>query len=136
MTRRLSARRRRQEGDDGVLPLVNVVFLLLIFFMVAGQLTRADPFEIAPPVSGSEGAAPDAPPTVWVGPEGQLSLGEAAMDEAALVAAVAGAAGASEAGVRVLADGRVEARRLVRLVAALRAAGVGEVTLMTVARGT
>ena len=35
-------RRRRFDADAGILPLINVVFLLLIFFMLAGRLTEAE----------------------------------------------------------------------------------------------
>ncbi len=32
--------RRRPASDDNLIPLINIVFLLLIFFMVAGQMQR------------------------------------------------------------------------------------------------
>ena len=32
--------RRRAASDDNLIPLINIVFLLLIFFMVAGQMQR------------------------------------------------------------------------------------------------
>ena len=32
--------RRKRSADDNMIPLINIVFLLLIFFMVAGQIQR------------------------------------------------------------------------------------------------
>lgn len=48
----------RLRGDHGLVPLINVVFLLLAFFMIAGQIQRADLVWVDPPVSVSE-ALPD-----------------------------------------------------------------------------
>ena len=39
---------RRQRGDF-ILPMINIVFLLLIFFMVAGQISRTVDAQIDPP---------------------------------------------------------------------------------------
>ena len=35
--------RSGRSEDDRILPLINVVFLLLIFFMLAGKLSASDP---------------------------------------------------------------------------------------------
>ena len=34
---------RRRRDDDPILPLINIVFLLLIFFMLAGRITEVIP---------------------------------------------------------------------------------------------
>jgi len=40
-------------GDDGMLPMINIIFLLLVFFMIAGQIVpREDNLEL--PASSSE----------------------------------------------------------------------------------
>ena len=31
---------KREYDDDGLLPLVNIIFLLLIFFMIAGVIEK------------------------------------------------------------------------------------------------
>lgn len=41
-------------GDDQLIPLINVVFLMLIFFMVAGHITRQNPIKLDPPQSINE----------------------------------------------------------------------------------
>jgi len=63
------------DGDASVLPLINVVFLLLVFFMVAGRLSGGDPFEVTPPESGTEGPAATAPMRVLLAADGRLALG-------------------------------------------------------------
>jgi len=37
--------------------LINIIFLLLIFFMIVGRLSTVEPFELEPPKSASEAPA-------------------------------------------------------------------------------
>ena len=37
---RLKIKDNREYDDDGLLPLVNIIFLLLIFFMIAGVIEK------------------------------------------------------------------------------------------------
>ena len=37
---KLITRKKREYDDDGLLPLVNIIFLLLIFFMIAGVIEK------------------------------------------------------------------------------------------------
>ena len=37
---KLITRKKREYDDDGLLPLVNIIFLLLIFFMIAGVIKK------------------------------------------------------------------------------------------------
>jgi|SRR5690606_7618548 len=39
-----------RQSDDNLIPLINIVFLLLIFFMVAGQLRQPPAAEVSLPV--------------------------------------------------------------------------------------
>jgi biopolymer transport protein ExbD len=121
--------RRRAGADDGVLPLINVVFLLLIFFMVAGRLSAVDPFRIDPARAGLEGPGPDGAPVLLIGADGRLALDGAEIERAALAAALDGAAR-----VRVKADRAADSLALVALLAELRAAGVTDARLMIAPR--
>jgi len=123
---------RPRNDEERILPLINIVFLLLIFFMLAGRLAASDPFEIAPPHSASEGPAASQEMLVLVGADGQLALDGEIMEEAALEARVAERLSASEgAQVRLKADGRAEATRVVAVMEFLRAAGVERLRLLT-----
>ncbi|HET7410840.1 MAG TPA: biopolymer transporter ExbD [Paracoccaceae bacterium] len=124
--------RRRVNEDDRILPLINVVFLLLVFFMVTGRLTASDPFPIEPPVSASEGA-PAEGHLIAFGPAGELALDGVVMDEARLLSALsAELTGGLHPEIRVKADGGAPATELVALLAGLREIGAETVTLMTV----
>ncbi|MEM9148673.1 MAG: biopolymer transporter ExbD [Pseudomonadota bacterium] len=124
--------RPRIHDEDRILPLINIVFLLLIFFMAVGRLSAADPFRIDPPKSQSAGAPANEPVLIAVGAEGQLALDGEVMDETALLAQLAPANGSVPPEIRIKSDGAAEAARVVALIEKLRQRGVATVRLMTV----
>lgn len=127
---------RPKNDDERILPLINVVFLLLIFFMLAGQLAATDPFEIAPPRSASDGEAAIEDLVVQLGADGRLALDGKIMDEAALEAAIVERIKGGRAGqVHLKADGRAEATRVVEVMERLRRAGVERLKLLTQPEG-
>ncbi|MGF1609917.1 MAG: ExbD/TolR family protein [Kiloniellales bacterium] len=124
---------RPKSHEERILPLVNVVFLLLIFFMLAGRLAASDPFRIEPPRSTSEGLVEPQETLVLVGADGRLALDGATIDEAALKAAVAERMSSeTPPRVRLKADGQAEATRVVTVMELLREAGVERLKLLTV----
>ena len=48
----------RRNNDDNLIPMINIVFLLLIFFMIAGQIQNSLPADIRLP-SGTTGKPAD-----------------------------------------------------------------------------
>lgn len=123
MKRRPLPRRR----PEPTIPLINVVFLMLIFFMVAGT--------VAPPlrpdltlarIQGLDGRAP--PDALVLDADGALWFRGAPTDPtdpAAHLAEVGAGA------VRLVPDRAVPAERLVAVTLALRAAGAGQVFVVT-----
>ncbi|MEO0993622.1 MAG: biopolymer transporter ExbD [Pseudomonadota bacterium] len=128
---RVRRHRKRIHDEDRILPLINIVFLLLIFFMAVGRLSATDPFRIDPPESQSTGAPATGPLLIAVGAEGQLALNGDVLDEATLLARVASGDGPVPE-VRIKSDGGAEAVRVVALIERLRQTGVETVRLMTV----
>lgn len=127
--------RRPDPTEERILPLINVVFLLLIFFMLAGSLTVGEPFAVTAPASSSETRAIAEPRRLLMSRDGRLALDSAVMDEAAVVAAIAAAVAADpELQVELKADASVPGNRVVVLLEALRAAGLERVSLVTLAR--
>lgn len=127
---------RPKNDDERILPLINVVFLLLIFFILAGRLTAADPFPVMPPSSATEGDVEANPVTVLVGPDGTLALDGQPMEEEAVFAGVRQRLqDEPEAPVRLKADGAAAATMIVRIMEKLREAGVERLRLLTVSAG-
>lgn len=123
---------RAKSDEERVLPLINVVFLLLIFIMLAGRLATLDPFRIDPPRSASDAAAQQRELTVLIGAKGRLALDGQVMDRAQIRSAVARRA-SRDGSLRVLvrADGRAEAIRVIAVMELLREAGVENLNLLT-----
>lgn len=123
---------RPKSDEERVLPLINVVFLLLIFIMLAGRLAMSDPFRIDPPRSASDAAAQQRELTVLIGAKGRLALDGQVMDRAQIRSAVARRA-SRDGSLRVLvrADGRAEAIRVIAVMELLREAGVENLNLLT-----
>lgn len=57
----LAPPRRRHQSDDSLIPLINIVFLLLVFFMVAGQIRASAPAEIDLAQSSASNGPPSPP---------------------------------------------------------------------------
>ncbi len=126
---------QRRNDDERILPLINVVFLLLIFFMLAGELSARDPFNIQPPKSASTTPADSRDIVLQVAADGRIALDGEEIAEADLVAAIKGM---SEylltADLFLKSDASVDAVRIVEIMEKLRAAGVAKLRLLTVER--
>ncbi len=128
--------RRPRNDDERILPLINVVFLLLIFFMLAGQFSAADPFRIVPPQSQGQGSVAVEELVVQIADEGGAALDGVILDDAGLKATVAERiAGREDMNIRLKADGAAPALRVVAVMELLREAGVEKLQLLTVAVG-
>lgn len=46
-------RRHRRDGPDFALPMINVIFLMMLYFLVAGTISQRDELAIVPPLTQS-----------------------------------------------------------------------------------
>ncbi len=121
-----------EEEFDPILPMINVVFLLLIFFMLAGALHAVDTFEVTPPTSVSETDVEDQEGLVLIGADGRLAVKGELVDETDLQLAVSDMlAERPETLIRLKADNRVDAVRVVEDMELLEAVGVERLILLT-----
>jgi biopolymer transport protein ExbD len=112
---------------EPVIALINIVFLMLIFFLVAGTVAAPlDPSLKLIDTTSLEGRAP--PDALVLMADGTLRFRGAPTDVAAFMT------NADDAAVRIVPDRAVPAQRLVEVTLALRAAGAGRVLVVT-ARG-
>ncbi|KCZ93494.1 ExbD/TolR family protein [Hyphomonas johnsonii] len=124
--------KRMASIDDRIMPLINIVFLLLIFFLVAGAIREAEPMEVDPPASTAEATSDAAALMIYMSADGRLALGDRVLQGVDLNQALAGALGADpDQPVRIVADKGVEAVKVVEVLEALRAAGSSRVKLTT-----
>ena len=123
---------KQEEEPDTILPLINVVFLLLIFFIMTGALHAVDFFNVDPPASSSEIQASLDDTVILVGADGRIAIDNKEVDEIDLQLAVSDKL-AAKAGLifRIKADGRVDAARVVEVMELIEAVGVRRVKLLT-----
>lgn len=125
--------RNTRSIDDAILPLTNVVFLLLIFFMLAGRLAIPEPFTIQPPRSTSDQSADHSGIDVQIGRDGKLALDGDTQSMDALQAAVAERLSQTpETAIRLRADSATRSARVVNVMQHLHAAGARRLRLITV----
>lgn len=127
-----------QRQSENTLSLINIVFLMLIFFLVAGQL--APPLDKSVTMIDSEDAPPVPPPhALVVHADGNLFyLGEPVTAEAFVSlrpettsARVPGAGEAGTGVLRIIADKETPALTLLDVVSDLQKAGAGRMTIVT-----
>lgn len=117
---------------ENILPMINVVFLLLIFFMLAGALQTADLYEIDPLTSRSEATADQMEAVVLIDRLGRFAFDGVEIDGQSLRDAIsAQLALRPEAVVRLKADGRVSTPRVVEMMELMRDAGAERLVLLT-----
>ena len=113
---------------EPTIALINIVFLMLIFFMIAGTLAvPLDKDVTLIEAKDLEGREP--PDALVVHADGRLTLrGEVLPDAAAYAAALSDE---DREAVRIVPDRDLPARKLVQLGNALRAAGAKRVLLVS-----
>ena len=121
---------RRSRGIT-ILPLINVVFLLLIFIVLSGVIASPDPFKLVPPdaSAGDDVENIGSDTIVYVSGSGEMQFRDLT-DEAdvlVLVEQLAGSNGLETLTVR--ADAGVPAVRIVKLIERLRTTGIARIQL-------
>ncbi|KZN13059.1 ExbD/TolR family protein [Marinomonas sp. TW1] len=133
---------RNASNDDNMVPLINVVFLMLVFFMVAGQIQKADPIAVIPPESINDNRAETDPSVaIFVGLNNELYV----EDDVFQIADVKGylerefekTEDKNAFWVQIKADGSIPLEKLRPVFDQVRQAGLTKVSLATqLERGT
>lgn len=124
---------RREIKSIDLLPLINVVFLLILFVLIAGRPTTNHPAEIEVAETRRDSSHKGAPFSVHLRrddlfylPDGQqVTLGELADRVTALGLVEQGLA------IELLADRRAHAKPLLDFRRAMAKAGIGEIRMKT-----
>lgn len=119
-------------AGENIIPLINVVFLLLIFFMLTGSLGDSDLFRVRPPASVSTATPQPRPLQLLIGPGGRLALDGRRVTLANLAEAVAGHARDGAPPIRIKADRHLAVSKLMPVLKTLSGAGIDRVELLTI----
>lgn len=120
---------QRKPRAESIVPMINVVFLLLIFFLMTSTLSKPEPFEVTPP-EATKGQAAETAPILYLSKDGTLGF-EDEIGDAAVAAFAASAGGANVTPAPQLrADGGVPATRVAATLKALATAGLSNVSVV------
>ena len=121
---------QRRDPPENTIPLINVVFLMLIFFLFAGSIARDDARKIEPPLNILEDETIRSTGALVLDPEGRTFAGE---DEVTVADWLASKDGDDEADgpLKVAADGTLKADQLEKILEELKAAGREDIVLIT-----
>ena len=125
-------KRIRKKRLPNLVPLINIVFLLLIFFMLSGTLSKKDLFEVDPPLSytGSNAESPEM--TILIRNDNQISLDDKIIPlnnlEAYLTSLLKNK---SIEEVLIKADGNASSGTLSKVIRMIRNTGIKRAAIVT-----
>ncbi|MGH1331369.1 MAG: ExbD/TolR family protein [Paracoccaceae bacterium] len=117
----------RKQAPESIVPMINVVFLLLIFFLMTSRIIAPDPLEITLPEARQNNPIAPAPPLL-LSATGIIAFEEAR--GAAAIQAFAAAQKTSAPNPQLRADKATAAQDVARLLNALAQAGLSEIDLI------
>ena len=126
---------RANQLDDNMIPLINIVFLMLIFCMIAGQLTASELITIQPPTSQQQSPIEEHDAVLLISATAELALDDALVEANALTDSlqrkIADSKDPQTFKLLVKTDANVMATELTDLLKQVRAAGILKVSLAT-----
>ena len=128
--------RASQGADLDISPLIDVVFILLIFFMVSTTFVKDAAVDIQRPSASSATQASTKAPRIYVDERGRFYVGETPVKPWMLQSRVRELLDTgSERSILVVADRRVRAEKLIEAVDQCRLAGASDVGVVTDSEG-
>ena len=122
----------RQLNDDNLIPLINIVFLMLIFFLVAGQIITQDSALFSAPESSQNHSLEDSDVTILVAADKTIWVNNEQVD-GDLLLHLKELALPAEARVILKVDANLKAPILDPVLSALQSLGIQRLKLVTVA---
>jgi biopolymer transport protein ExbD len=130
-------RRRRDEGGVLLTPLIDMVFLTLLFFMVNAVLSINPAIRVDLPRARSSLGAVGRDVVVTVAADGGVFIDERRVADDAFAVELRGAlARAGTSSILLQADKRLPYERLVEVMDQAKIAGTGRISLATVRSGS
>lgn len=123
---------RQSRGMENILPLINVIFLLLVFFILSGIFVTPELFEVHLPESVSKAETEDGPIQILLSRDGMLAHGETFITPQQFQQLLAQQKlNNPEARLHVKADRKVAMRDVFEVMEAIKEAGYDNFQLLT-----
>ncbi|MFT5586767.1 MAG: biopolymer transport protein ExbD [Cognaticolwellia sp.] len=125
-------RQRREETRVDVTPLIDIIFQLVLFFMVSTTFITAPGIQVDLPRSSAQQILQDdSDINIWMTNEGQVYVDELPVDWSTLDAKLSAASSDSQTLVIIKADTEVEHGRVVRVMDLARSKGLNRLAIAT-----
>lgn len=120
-----------KQPPETIVALIDVVFFLLVFFMLIGRMDATAPFDVSPPTAETGADMPSGGITVSVSATGDLAVDGIEVEAGALNNSItARLTSTSETLVRINAHRDTELRHVLPLVSRIEALGARDVVLV------
>lgn len=124
-------RRDQPAQSETIIALIDVVFFLLVFFMLIGRMDATAPFDVAPPVAFTGADMPAGGATLSVSATGDLALDGLTIARSDLETAITRLLTTNpEIRMRINAHRDAELRHVLPLVGQAEALGLRDVVLV------
>lgn len=129
------ARHKQERELVNITPLIDVVFILLVFFMLAGAIEPSEPFPLSPAASSSEIRGDVQDFVVLINADNRVALDDQALTKEDLTDAVRAALTARPGAlIQVKPDAEADAVAVIEIMEHIRDAGASYIVLLTVGR--
>lgn len=118
--------------EANIIPIINMTFLLLMFFMVAGSLTETMGKDIFPPTSASDQASRPDLQELMLGRDGKLMWEERPVTVAQWAQQLSARGIKIPSTLRLRADASTRAAVIIPLLAEFKALKIARVSLVTI----
>lgn len=125
-------RQKRSRSEIPVLPMVNVIFLLLVFFLVSGTIEKVEIVPVEPPMAESGKVLDEGHIVIVMGQYDELLLNDEMVMEDEIVALLNQQLKEHpEKIITIKADMHLSAHKLIQMMDYVRAAGGQNLSLVT-----
>jgi biopolymer transport protein ExbD len=125
-------RRRHNHQHIEIAPLVDVVFLLLLFFMLTSHLVQEPAVRIKLPESRTSEVKPETARTIWITQAEQVYFQDRPVALDRLVEALkTGSKGGGQEPLKIKSDREVPVGFLIKVIDAVRLAGISNFSILT-----
>lgn len=125
-------RKRKVNLNINLIPLINVIFLLLIFFMVAGTVENIDILDIAVPKSEKSEEQAKVQTTLYLGKEGKLAINNDLIEDSDIKTIISTILiEAPDQPISIKADSSVDVERLIWVMGIIEELGGQNIYLIT-----
>lgn len=129
-------RTTRKPRQVALISLIDVMFVLLLFFMIAGHLEATSPLPITLPEADSGQLLDEGPIKISLATDGRILLNDNLFNSTTVAAELARQlANNKERIITIKADANLEANKLVQLLEQVRQAGGINLSIVTESAG-